>query len=185
MADQKLELNKVTKSSEPTEVTFYVTRPDGQIPASGPTILWPFGSGLTDWHTANDRNQRQVDVQKNIRFENGYFVTSNPDQIWLLDHYNSGGTFIDAKRDINVNYPGDRYLCMISRKDPNAVEVKVVTEKTVETVEVTRYPREVLEAMTPDVLINICGIMQIDISNVDKTTMAIVNAMDDKWYVTK
>jgi hypothetical protein len=30
-----------------------------------------------------------------------------------------------------------------------------------------------------------CGIMQIDISNIDKTTAAIVQAMEDKWFVIK
>jgi hypothetical protein len=55
--------------------------------------------------TAIDRNQRPLDAQKNIRFENGYFTTKDKDQIWLLDHYNSGGTYEDKKRDIIVNYP--------------------------------------------------------------------------------
>ena len=50
-------------------VTFYVTRADGESPLSGPTILWPFGSGVTDGHAPVDRQQRPVDAAKNIRFE--------------------------------------------------------------------------------------------------------------------
>ena len=168
------------KPSAPAEVTFYVTRPDGEVPLSGPTILWPFGSGLTDGLSPIDRNQRPLDAQKNIRFENGHFTTADKDQIWLLDHYNSGGTYEDKKRDIIVNYPGENYLAKISRQDPNAAKLKIVTEKEIKEVEVIKYPKAVLETMSPEVLTNMCGIMQIDISNIDKTTAAIVQVMEDK-----
>jgi hypothetical protein len=71
-------------------------------------------------------------------------------------------------------------LVKISREDPNAPKTNVVKETEVKEVEVTRYPKAVLETMSPEVLINMCGIMQIDISNIDKTTAAIVQAMEDK-----
>lgn len=39
-------------------VTFYVRRPDGAVPESGPSIMWKFGSGLTDGPNPMSWNQR-------------------------------------------------------------------------------------------------------------------------------
>lgn len=163
-------------------VTFYVTRPDGEIPLSGPSIFWPFGSGVTDGHSPVDRQQRPMDAAKNIRFENGFFTTSDPDVIWLLDHYNSGGTYEDEKRGISMQYSGEQYICRISREDPNAPKIKLV-EKKETVVEKTVFPREVLEWMDPAQLIAIAGSIQVDLTGVDKTTAAIVKVLEDKGHV--
>lgn len=163
-------------------VTFYVTRPDGEVPLSGPSIFWPFGSGVSDGHSPVDRQQRPADAAKNIRFENGFVTVSDPEMIWLLDHYNSGGTYEDEKRGISMQYLGERYICRITREDPAAPKIKLVkNEATI--VEKTVFPREVLESMDPAQLIAIAGSMEIDLSGVDKTTASIVKVLEDKGHV--
>lgn len=168
---------------EKKSVTFYVTRTDGEIPAAGPSIIWPFGNGLTQGMTIRDTNQHPADAAKNVYFENGSFTTSDPDVIWLLDHYNSGGTYEDAKRGISINFPGVRFLCNISRTDPAASKVKVVTTEVEKVVEVTKYPRIVLESMDPAQLMAIIGSLGVDASNADQTTMSLVQLLDDKGFV--
>ena len=102
--------------------------------------------------------------------------------IWLLDHYNSGGTYEDEKRGISMQYPGERYICRITREDPAAPKIKLVkNEATI--VEKTVFPREVLESMDPAQLIAIAGSMEIDLSGVDKTTASIVKVLEDKGHV--
>lgn len=144
--------NKVRPS-----VTFYVRRPDGQVPQSGPSIMWKFGSGLTDGPNPMSWNQRPADQAKNIRFENGYFTTNDPELVWYLDHYHTGGVYEDPKRDMYVNYPGEnKFIADISREDPNAPKEKVITEVQEKIIEKTVFPRVVLESMDPAQLMQIC-----------------------------
>ncbi len=171
--------NKVRPS-----VTFYVRRADGETPLSWPSIMWKFGSGLTDWPNPMAWNQRPSDQLKNIRFENGYFTTNDPEQIWFLDHYHTGGVYEDPKRDISTNYPGEnKFIADISRTDPNAQKEKVITEIQERIVEKTIFPRVILEAMDPAQLMAICGSLSIDMTNVEQTVGSLVKHMEDKWFV--
>jgi len=162
-------------------VTFYVRRPDGQVPSSGPSIMWKFGSGLTDGPNPMSWNQRPADQAKNIRFENGYFTTNDPELVWYLDHYHTGGVYEDPKRDMYVNYPGEnKFIADISREDPNAPKEKVVTEIQERIVEKTVFPRVVLESMDPAQLMQICGSLEVDMKDVDQTVGSIVKHLTDK-----
>ncbi len=81
-----------------------------------------------------------------------------------------------------MQYPGERYICRITREDPAAPKIKLVkNEATI--VEKTVFPREVLESMDPAQLIAIAGSMEIDLSGVDKTTASIVKVLEDKGHV--
>ena len=158
------------------KVTFYAVRPDGQVPAEWPNIYWPF-SAITDGHTPIERNQDKRDAAKNVRFENGHFTTQDPDQIWLLDHYNSGGTYVDKKGN-EYYYGWDRYLIKITREDPYAEKTKFV-EKKIETVkEVVKYPRAVLESMDPKQLMVLCVAANLDTSSVDQTAASLIKLME-------
>ena len=102
--------------------------------------------------------------------------------MWLLDHYNSGGTYIDEKRGITMPYSGERYICRISREDPASQKIKIVkSESTI--VEKTVFPREILEGMDPAQLIAIAASLEIDLNGIDKTTASIVKVMEDKGHV--
>lgn len=168
--------NKVKPS-----VTFYVRRPDGAVPESGPSIMWKFGNGLTDGPNPMAWNQRPADQAKNIRFEHGYFTTNDPELVWYLDHYHIGGTYEDPKRDMYINYPGEnKFIADISREDPNAPKERVITEIQERIVEKTVFPRVVLESMDPAQIMAICGSLSIDVSDVDQTVASLVKAMTDK-----
>lgn len=162
-------------------VTFYVTRPDGESPAEWPTIYWPF-STITDWHTPIERNQTTGDQRKNVRFENGYFTTQDPDQIWLLDHYNSGGTYTDSRGNPHF-YAGERFLAKISREDPHAPKTRVVEKEVEKVVTQTVFPRIVMEAMDPKQLVGICTSLKLDTSNVDHTTASLIKLMEDNGMI--
>lgn len=164
-------------------VTFYVTRPDGQAPADWPSIYWPFSS-ITDGHTPIERNQSINDQRKNVRFENGYFTTTDPDQIWLLDHYNSGGTYTDAKWNAHF-YPGERFLCKISREDPHAVKTTVIEKEVEKIVTRTVFPRAVIAAMDPKQLVAICISLKLDTANVDHTVGALTKLLEDNWMIAE
>lgn len=164
-------------------VTFYVTRPDGESPAEGPTIYWPFSS-ITDWHTPVERNQSVNDQRKNVRFENGYFTTSNPDQIWLLDNYNTWGTYTDAKWNQHF-YPGERFLAKVTREDPHAPKTKIVEKEIEKIVTRTVFPRAVIEAMDPKQLVAICVSLKLDTSNVDHTVGALTKFLESHWAIAE
>lgn len=165
-------------------VTFYVRRPDGNVPESGPSIMWKFGSGLTDGPNPMSWNQRPNDAAKNIRFEHGFFTTQDPEVAWYLDHYHSGWAYEDPKRDLYVNYAGEnKFIADISREDPNAPKERVVTEIQEKIIEKTVFPRIVLEGMDPAQLMAICGSLQIDMGWVDQTVASIVKHMEDRGYV--
>lgn len=170
---------KPEKQIEP--VTFYVLRPDGESPAEWPTIYWPF-STITDWHTAVERNQHINDQRKNVRFENWYFTTTDPDQIWLLDHYNSGGTWEDSRGNPHF-YAGERFLCKITREDPHAPKTRIVEKEVEKVVTRTVFPRAVVEAMTPQQIVSICLSLKLDIGNVDHTVAALTKFLEDNWII--
>lgn len=162
-------------------VTFYVIRPDGESPAEWPTIYWPF-SVITDWHTPVERQQSIVDQRKNVRFQNWYFTTSDKDQIWLLDHYNSGGTWDDPKWNPHF-YPGEKILCKITREDPHAPKTRVIEKEIEKVVTKTVFPRTVIESMTPQQLVAICVSMKLDTSNVDHTVWALLKLLEDNGMI--
>ncbi len=163
-------------------VTFYVTSPSGDIPKSWPSLFWKFGHGRTDWPSPISWNQRPEDESKNVRFEYGFFTTSDPEVIWYLDHYHTWGVFEDSKRNIYINYKWEpNNICIISRKDP--AEKKVVVE-TVETVVYkTAFPRVLLSSMDPAQLMSICASLEVDLSEVDKTVESIIAHLEGKWFV--
>lgn len=68
----------------------------------------------------------------------------------------------------------------ITRKDPNALDVRTVEKKVETVVEKVVYPRVVLESMDPKQLTQICVAAGLDFQNIDQTNSAIIKFLEDK-----
>jgi len=97
-------------------VTFYAVNLDGTLKKRMGTISWKFGKAFRDQlHNQIDYEDAHLDIQ----FDNGMFVTENPDQIAYLDAYNTGGMItLSDKRVVKV--PAEGQMFRITREDPHA-----------------------------------------------------------------
>lgn len=121
--------------------------------------------------------------RKNVRFENGFFTTTDPDQIWLLDNYNSGGTWEDKRGEPHF-YAGERMLCKITREDPHAPKTRIVEKEVEKIVTRTVFPRTVIEAMDPKQIVAIAVSLKLDTSNVDHTVASLTKLLEDNGMIS-
>lgn len=111
--------------SKTKAVTFYAVKLNGELKKTMGKITWKFGKWYKDELT-NEIKYSNDDLD--IQFEDWRFTTDNPDQIAYLNIYNSWWLMtLSDWREVRV--PVEWQLFRITKDDPNAEWVKIVTEE--------------------------------------------------------
>jgi hypothetical protein len=137
----------------------------------GPFISWKYGRRYKDEISGEILFE---DVDKDIRFEDGVFVTQNADQIAYLNLYNTGGKFKLANGGREVEVTRDPQMnVIISTED-------LLTRQVVKTTEVVRevavIPKSALGLFDVQALKDFCIAEGIDMP-AEKTKDALVDVL--------
>lgn len=162
--------------------TFYLIRPDGQLQVRESTFYFPLSRRDTAF-SASEREQLPWDSVRNATFKNGFFETQDPDVIWWLEHYHTGGMWHAWKPDESFMPASWYQIGTITDQDPSK-NIRSDTKEVERVVEKIVIPRAIVEGIQDvKTLQDTLTSLGIDITEHPNTREGLIKVLEDKWML--